>query len=98
MLCCIVKLLEEVHVSHTKRVGENKTVLQFKQFAEVLLTVLTLKKLKIFKNSVFIIKSWLRRSKMLKIDTTAKNFKIFWSLQVRTSVYSYFRKGCSCDP
>ena len=26
---------------------------------------------------------------MLKIETIAKNFKIFWSLQVRTSVYAY---------
>ena len=33
-------------VSHTKRVGENITVLQLKQFTEVLLTGLTLKKLK----------------------------------------------------
>ena len=41
MLCCIVKLPDEVCVSHTKRVGENKTVLQLKQFAEVLLTGLT---------------------------------------------------------
>ena len=30
MLCCIVKLPDEVCVSHTKRVGENKTVLQLK--------------------------------------------------------------------
>ena len=44
MLCCIVKLPDEVCVSHTKRVGENKTVLQLKQFVEVLLTGLTLKK------------------------------------------------------
>ena len=42
MLCYIVKLPDEVCVSHTKRVGENKTVLQLKQFAEVLLTGLTL--------------------------------------------------------
>ena len=41
MLCCIVKLPDEVCVSHTKRVGENKTVLQLKQFAEVLLTGFT---------------------------------------------------------
>ena len=34
MLCCIVKLLDEVCVSHTKRVEENKTVLQLNQFAE----------------------------------------------------------------
>ena len=26
---------------------------------------------------------------MLKIETIAKNFKIFWSLQVRTCVYAY---------
>ena len=44
MLCCIVKLPDEVCVSHAKRVGENKTVLQLKQFAEVLLTGLTFKK------------------------------------------------------
>ena len=42
-ICCIVKLPDEVCVSHTKRVGENKTVLQLKQFAEVLLTGFTLK-------------------------------------------------------
>ena len=42
MLCCIVKLPDEVCVSHTKRVrGEDKAVLQLKQFAEVLLTGLT---------------------------------------------------------
>ena len=41
MLCCIVKLPDEVCVSHTKRVGENKKVLQLKQFAEVLLTGLS---------------------------------------------------------
>ena len=44
MLCCIVKLPDEVCVSHTKRVGENKTVLQLKQVTEALLTGLTLKK------------------------------------------------------
>ena len=37
----IVKLPDEVCVSHTKRVGENKKVLQLKQFAEVLLTGLS---------------------------------------------------------
>ena len=41
MLCCIVKLPDEVCLSHTKRVGENKTVLQLEQFAEVLLTGFT---------------------------------------------------------
>ena len=45
MLCCIVKLPDEVCVSHTKRVGENKKVLQLKQFAEVLLTGLSFLKL-----------------------------------------------------
>ena len=51
MLCCIVKLADEVCVSHTKRVGENKTVLQLKQFAEVLITGVTLKKFKsLFRN------------------------------------------------
>ena len=44
MLCCIVKLPDEVCVSHTKRVGENETVSQPKQFAEVLFTGFTLKK------------------------------------------------------
>ena len=34
-------------------------------------------------------RSWLRTNKMLKIETIAKNFKIFWLLQVRTSVYVY---------
>ena len=50
MLCCIVKLPDEGCVSHTKREGENRTVLQLKQFAEVLFTGLTLKKkFKIFR-------------------------------------------------
>ena len=40
-------------------------------------------------SGVFITKSWLRASKMLKIETIAKNFKIFCSLQVRTCVYVY---------
>ena len=44
VLGCIAKLPEEVCASHTKRVGENKKVLQLKLFAEVLLTGLTLKK------------------------------------------------------
>ena len=68
MLSCIVKLPDDVCVSHTKRVGENKTVLQLKQFAEVLLAGLTFKFsfLKKLKNSVFITQSWLRTSKMLK--------------------------------
>ena len=39
MLCCIVKLPDKVFVSYT----DNKTVLQLKQFAEVLLTGLTFK-------------------------------------------------------
>ena len=39
---------------------------------------------------LFITKSWLRSSKMLKIETIAKNFKIFWSLQSSTQcVYAY---------
>ena len=64
MLCCIVKRPDEVCVSHTKRVGENKTVLQLKQFAEVLLTCLTFKNnLKNLKYSVFIAKSSLLRSR-----------------------------------
>ena len=37
-LSCIVKLPDEVCASHTKRVGDNKTILQLKMFAEVLLT------------------------------------------------------------
>ena len=40
-------------------------------------------------SGVFITKSWLRTRKMLKIETTAQNFKIFFSLQVRTCVYTY---------
>ena len=46
MPCGIAKLPDEVSVSHTKRVGENKTVLQLKQFTKVLLIGLfiTLKK------------------------------------------------------
>ena len=43
---CIVKLPDEVCVRHTKPVGDSKTVLQLKQFAEVLLTGLTFKNLK----------------------------------------------------
>ena len=39
-----VKLPDEVCVSDMKCVGENKTVLQLKQFAEVLFTGLTFKK------------------------------------------------------
>ena len=40
---------------------------------------------------VYITKSWLRTSRMLKIETKAiaKNFRIFWSLQVSTYVYAY---------
>ena len=41
---CIAKLPDEVCVNHTKRVGENETVLQLKQFPEMLLTGLTFKK------------------------------------------------------
>ena len=41
----IVKLPDKACVSHMKLVGENKTVLQLKQFAEVLLTGLTFKKI-----------------------------------------------------
>ena len=37
----IVKLPDEMCASHTKRVGENISVLQLKKFAEVLLTVLS---------------------------------------------------------
>ena len=40
-------------------------------------------------SGVFITKSWLCISKMLKIEAIAKNFKIFWSLQVRTYVNAY---------
>ena len=40
-LSCIVKLPDEVCASHTKRVGENKSFLQLKKFAEVLLTGLS---------------------------------------------------------
>ena len=43
MLCSIVKVLDEVCVSYKKCVGENKTVLQLKQFAEVLLWLNSLK-------------------------------------------------------
>ena len=34
ILDCIVKLSEEVCASHTKEVGENKKVLQFKYFTD----------------------------------------------------------------
>ena len=44
MLCCTVKLSDEVCVSNIKRLGENETVLHVKQFAEVLVTGLTFKK------------------------------------------------------
>ena len=53
MLCCIVKLPDEVCVSHRKRIYRRKQkVFQLKQFVEVLLSCLTLKKSfeKIFKN------------------------------------------------
>ena len=42
-LSCIVKLPDEACASHTKHVGENKSFLQFKKFAEVLLTVYLIK-------------------------------------------------------
>ena len=38
---CIVKLSDKVCASHTKRVGDNETILQLKAFAEVLLTGLS---------------------------------------------------------
>ena len=38
MLSCIVNLPEEGSVSLTKRVGENKTVLQLQKFADMLPT------------------------------------------------------------
>ena len=38
---CIVKLPDKVCASHTKRVGDNKTILQLKTFTEVLLTGLS---------------------------------------------------------
>jgi len=40
-------------------------------------------------SGVFITRSWLRTSKMFKIETIAKNLKIFSSLQVLTCVYAY---------
>ena len=42
-LSCIVKLPDEVCASHTKRVGDNKTILQLKNFAEALFTGLSFK-------------------------------------------------------
>ena len=42
-LSCIVRRPDEVCASHTKRVGDNKTILPLKKFAEVLLTGLFLK-------------------------------------------------------
>ena len=42
-LSCIVKPPDEVCASHTKRVGDNKTILQLKNFAEALFTGLSLK-------------------------------------------------------
>ena len=40
-LSCTVKRPDEVCASHTKSVGDNKTILQLKTFAEVLLTGLS---------------------------------------------------------
>ena len=40
-LSCIVKHPDEVCASHAKSVGDNKTILQLKKFAEVLLTGLS---------------------------------------------------------
>ena len=37
-LSCIVELPDDVCASHTKDVGDNKTILQLKRFTEVLLT------------------------------------------------------------
>ena len=45
MLYCKLKLPDEVCISHAKRIGENTTVLQLKQFEEVLLTSLTFEKM-----------------------------------------------------
>ena len=42
-LSCIVKPPDEVCASHTKRVGDNKTILQLKNFAEALFTGLSFK-------------------------------------------------------
>ena len=42
-LSCTVKRPDEVCASHTKSVGDNKTILQLKTFAEVLLTGLSFK-------------------------------------------------------
>ena len=57
MLCCIVKLPDEVYVCHMKCAGEinykNSFNLRLKQFAEVLLTGLTLEKVNILKKIVF---------------------------------------------
>ena len=39
ILSCIINLPEEVSVSLTKRVGENKTVLQLQKFSDVLPTI-----------------------------------------------------------
>ena len=43
MLSCIAKLPDEACISHVKCIGENKSVLQLRQFAEVLFTGFTLK-------------------------------------------------------
>ena len=40
-LSCIAKLPDDVCASHTKDVGDNKTILQLKRFTEVLLTGLS---------------------------------------------------------
>ena len=46
-LSCTVKRPDEVCASHTKSVGDNKTILQLKTFAEVLLTGLSWNKAEI---------------------------------------------------
>ena len=40
-LICIVKLADEVCASHTKHLGDNKTILQLNKLTEVLLTGLS---------------------------------------------------------
>ena len=42
--------------------------------------------LEFYQSGVFITESWFRTSKMLRIETIVKNYKIFWSLQVHTCV------------
>ena len=43
--------------------------------------------LELNQSGVFITKSWLRTTKILKIETIAKNFKMFCSLQVHARAY-----------